>query len=170
MTTAAPKVQRGRPPKKPTMIQTEMTMTTESTTSENKSDQTENTGFSVKERKSRGPNRGKDDEALALIAGSLTLALEGVSGLVSVVNPIDGMCIKVGSDRLVSSIVALAKQDKNVRLYLLKLATQSAYMNVIGSVMVIIIPILANHNLLPPIFAAPVSPVVNGNGVNPFGG
>lgn len=157
------KVQRGRPKK--------TTATTANESDQNESARTENTrslDSEVKERKPRQP-RQNADEALETIRGALTLALSGVGATVMAVNMVDGMAIAQGTPKLVDSIIMLAKQDKAVRLYLLRIATQSAYLNVIGSVVAILIPIMANHKLLPPIFAAPFALPQDTNGFAPLG-
>lgn len=56
---------------------------------------------------------------------------------------------------LIDAILVLAQQDKNVRDMLLAMTTGGAYTNVIIASVPIIVAILANHNLIPPLFTMP---------------
>ena len=58
---------------------------------------------------------------------------------------------------LIESILVLCQQDKAVREFFLSLTTGSAYTNVVIAALPMIIAILANHNLIPPIFGSPVT-------------
>jgi len=78
-------------------------------------------------------------------AGSLMLAMGGKVAL-------DGQAILLNEPNLTASVVELCRQDKRAREFMLSLTTGSAYANVAIATVPIVIAILANHNLLPPIF------------------
>ncbi len=78
----------------------------------------------------------------------------------------DGIVIKQGAPNLIEAILVLCQQDKNVRDFFLSLSTGSAYANVVIASLPIVIGILANHNLIPPIFGTPAPVAVAGNGVS----
>ncbi len=67
----------------------------------------------------------------------------------------DGAVIRAGSPALVDSICVLCQQDKSVREFMLSLTTGSAYANVVVASLPIVVGIMANHNLIPPIFGTP---------------
>lgn len=69
----------------------------------------------------------------------------------------DGTVISLGAPALIDAIIVLCQQDKEVRAFFLSLTTGSAYANVVIASLPIIIGILANHNLIPPIFGTPAS-------------
>ncbi len=50
------------------------------------------------------------------------------------------------------SILELSKEDKRVRDWLFDLSTSNLYLNVIVSSAALVVPILFNHNLIPPLF------------------
>lgn len=97
-------------------------------------------------------NTKRQSESIAKIDGMLDIVLSGAGMMAMQYNRADGMIIISGKDRLKASIIELCKQDKRIRDMLLDMATSSAYVGVIIASASIIIPILANHNLIPPIF------------------
>ena len=101
--------------------------------------------------------------------------LLGAAGLMAVAGgklAADGQAIAMGAPNLTASIVELCRQDKRVREFMLSLTTGSAYANVAIATMPIVIAILANHNLLPPILGIGVpqsvqQPTASPNGLQP---
>jgi hypothetical protein len=87
----------------------------------------------------------------------LTMAMGATAGVACRINQVDGAIISAGSKDLIDAIIELCRVDKSVRLYLSALATQSVYAGVIMAALAIIVPILANHGLIPPLFAPPTS-------------
>lgn len=82
----------------------------------------------------------------------LTLYSDGIKSLIRARNKVDGDILEANMPQLIAAIVQLAEQDKNVRAYLLAMTVNSAYANVIVILVFgIIIPILANHGMLPPL-------------------
>jgi len=78
------------------------------------------------------------------------LVFFGSAGL-QVINKIDGQIVAQGGPAVVQALVDLAEQDKQIRKYLDFLAKPGKYGPLTLAVAGIVIPILANHGLLPKI-------------------
>ena len=104
----------------------------------------------------RAPRRASRKAELNTIAERLTMLLGAVSLAAGMFNARDGRIIDRGTDRLVTALIHLAEQDKRVYLLLQNLAVGGAYSEVTIAALAIIIPIMVNHNLLPPLFAITV--------------
>lgn len=177
------KVQRGRPkltirPQTPTETvqptKNHENGTGYSVDAENVSNQSEPASDDVQPKKrGRKPGSVSTKADIERIRVMLSVYLSGTSALVSKVNQIDALIIESGAPNLINAICVLAEQDKNVRLFLLQLSITGAYGGVIMASLAIIVPILANHNLIPPLFQAkPQQPQSEGfptNGVYPQG-
>ena len=158
-----PKVQRGRPRKN---------QTTETTSQNQTPSPDENTGFSdssdgeIKERKPRGRSAGQT-AALARIRAMLETAFGGAILVTSGFNATDAMIISNSSTAIIDSVIALCQQDKKVRDFMYQLSATSAYAGVVIATMPMVIGILANHKLIPPLFmpAPPNAGNVSQNGV-----
>lgn len=73
----------------------------------------------------------------------------GLAFTVTLVNPTDGSIIAEGSEAVVHELVELGRQDKTWRKYLEMLAKPGKYGPLTIASATIIIPIMANHGLLP---------------------
>lgn len=76
--------------------------------------------------------------------------------LVAVLNPNDGAAIVAGAPRLAAALNNVAKDNADVYRALERMLTGSAWGGVIVAAGAIIVPIMANHNLLP--FTLPNGP------------
>ena len=133
-----------------------------------------NTEETAPKRRGRKPgsiSAPKQTEVLAKIRTTLEVLFGTASALtIASGNPVlikDGHAIASGAPNLINSILILCQQDKNVRAFFISLSTGSAYANVMISAMPIVIAILSNHGLIPPIFGTPV-PIPNSvtNGID----
>lgn len=70
---------------------------------------------------------------------------------VSVIDPVDGQIIKAGGPNITEALVNLAEDDKNLQRYLEWLATPGKYGPLILATAGVVIPILANHGMIPTI-------------------
>ncbi len=175
--------QQGRkvPPANNQMKETPLPETTE--TINQPVDQNEiNPGFSATEEapKKRGRKPGaqvsRETETLKKIRTTLEMMFGTVSTLAiasggvdsnGIPKPLarDGLVIQQSAPNLIDALLVLCQQDKNVREFFLSLSTGSAYANVVIASIPLVIGIMANHNLIPPIFgSAPVQ-----NGTSPLG-
>ncbi len=172
-----PKVKRGRPRKEtssqPIEEAPDMSQPEQEQSLNQSSPQTASTGSSVSKPRGRGAAQKGEIER---IRGALTLAFSGVAGIISLRDPIDGAIFKRGAVdgipdagllSLVDALCQLAEQDKSVRAYLLSMTVNSAYMNVIGSLVIgILIPILAHHDMLPALMGGRQQEAPKSNGVH----
>lgn len=130
----------------------------------------------VRERKPRGrvPNDGKE---LERIEGMLRSSAMLLCAIASKVNANDASVIYTHTlaepptvpeytPNLISATMQLCKEDKKVRAYLLGLSAQGAYLNIAMASGAIIMGIMANHKLLPPMFAPQESPNDHGASVD----
>jgi hypothetical protein len=79
----------------------------------------------------------------------LKATLDGVATALLFVNPVDGQIVAQHSDKLASSWARLAAKNAGVRRVLTSLTTGSAYGEVVIATLLVVIPILANHKLIP---------------------
>lgn len=86
------------------------------------------------------------------VRSSLNQLVMFAGGGLSVINKVDGQTVMMGGPALVTALVDLAEEDKTIRRYLDFLSKPGKYGPLILASMGIIIPILANHKLLPQIF------------------
>lgn len=120
-----------------------------------------------KERKPRGRAAGQK-QTLDRIRLMLEMTFGGATMIAGRANAVDGMIIKAGSPALIDSIMQLCEQDKRVRDFLFDLSSSSVYLNVAMASAAIIVPILANHGLIPPLFMPSPQPIPNAtNGTVP---
>lgn len=128
-----------------------------------------------KERKPRQARASNDD--LDRIEGMLrSSAMLGI-GIASRVKTDDAVVIArhtIAPDpqnfapNVIEAVMELCRQDRKVRAYLAGLAAQSAYVNVAVAFASMTIAVMANHNMVPPIFN-PTSPKAPENGTNSLG-
>lgn len=85
----------------------------------------------------------------AVVEAALTKYLAGIGLVVSFVNPLDGECIASGAEAVAHELVELGRADKNLRKRLEFIATPGKYGPLVMSLTPIVIPIMANHGLLP---------------------
>lgn len=71
---------------------------------------------------------------------------------ITVINAIDGQTVMMGGPALVNALVDLAEEDKQIRKYLDFLSGPGKYGPLLLATLGIVVPILANHHLLPQIF------------------
>lgn len=120
--------------------------------------------------KKRGRKPGSQGVRQDASIGQIRTSLESIVGMITAglyfsgkpTLQADGQVIAQHSKNLVDSIVNLCKQDKNVRTFFLQLSQSSAYGTVVVAALPIIIGILANHGLIPPLFGTPVPSTPNG--------
>lgn len=158
----------------------EATVMPEATENLAKNDQNdESPGYSatneVNAPKRRGRKPGstttvKQTETLKKIRTTLELMFGTASGLMGAAGgkiALDGVIIRQGSPALIDALIVLCEQDKHVREFFISLGTGSAYANVVIAAMPMVIGIMANHNLIPPIFGtpAPVAMPASPNGI-----
>src|SRR5680860_966626 len=86
------------------------------------------------------------DKALEL---QLTDAFVSVGTVVMFRNEFDGTTIIEGAPKLATSLVELAKGNSKVRSALERMVTATGFAGVGMALMSIVIPILANHGLIP---------------------
>jgi hypothetical protein len=124
-----------------------------------------------RERKPRTPRVSETDE-LARIEGMLRGASMLTIGVASRVKQEDAIVIArhtiapeknaIGMNahpNVIDAVMQLCREDKKVRAYLLGLSAQSAYLNVAVAFASMAIAVMANHNLVPPMFnPSPVNP------------
>lgn len=79
----------------------------------------------------------------------LKATLDGVATALLFVNTFDGQIVAQHSDKLASSWARLAAKNAGVRRVLTALTTGSAYGEVVIATLLVAIPILANHKLIP---------------------
>ena len=135
----------------------------------------------IKKRRGRVPGSvapAKQTEALGKIKTTLQMIFGAASGMAIAVgvstqnNALqrDGNILSPAhkaTDNLIDAILVLCQQDKAVREFFLAITTGSAYTNVVVASLPVVIAILANHNLIPPIFGTPAAiPEPNPNAQN----
>ncbi len=120
--------------------------------------------------RSRKSLRKPLEELLGMVAGGVMLA-----------NPVDGQIIAAGAPRLAGELDALAGRNPAVHKWLSAMTEGGANLGLVLALSMIVVPILANHGLLPPEVAAmmglasmlpeeaapapePEAPAVNGQG------
>lgn len=89
------------------------------------------------------------EKQISEIRLGLTGLLEGSGRLVSQFNAFDGAVILGGSSALVDAICRAAAQNAPLRHYLTTLVHASAWGDICMASAMIILPILANHRLVP---------------------
>lgn len=119
------------------------------------------------------PARGRKPSVKASMDTRIRTTLETMLGSVSALLTIagepaatDGAILARGSPAFIDSLINLAAEDKNVRTFLVGLTTGSAYANVVIAAAPIVIGILANHALIPPIFGLMAPPLDDGSNTN----
>jgi hypothetical protein len=83
------------------------------------------------------------------IEAALNNYVKGAATLVSVVNKADGAIVGMNMPAVIHELVELGKTDKSIRKYLEWIATPGKYGPLVTASLGVIIPILANHNLMP---------------------
>ncbi len=123
-----------------------------------------------KERKPRQSRQTASTEDMERIEGMLRSFATMAVGLTAQVSKNDAIVIakhtilmppvvEEHTPNLITATMQLAEHDRKVRTYLAGLAQQSAYLNVAVAGSAIVLGIMANHNLLPPMFnPVPVNP------------
>jgi hypothetical protein len=104
-----------------------------------------------------GVNRGRTATATSngakwqvTLASQLNDILTGIGQAVeAVVNPFDGQIIQKGSPKFCSSLMVPAEQNPKIRKTLTMVAEGGAWGAVVAAGLAIVLPILANHQLLP---------------------
>lgn len=86
------------------------------------------------------------------VRASLNQLVMFAGGGLSVLNRVDGKIVMDGGPNLVTALVDLAEEDKSIRRYLDFLSKPGKYGPLVLASAAIVIPILANHNLLPQFF------------------
>lgn len=81
----------------------------------------------------------------------LTLTSFAGAGL-SVINKFDGKVVRDGGPNVVNALVDLAEDDKRLRRYLNMFTGPGKYGPLVLATLGVVIPIMANHNLLPTFF------------------
>lgn len=79
----------------------------------------------------------------------LTQYLSYISLGVTLVNPVDGKIIAEGAPAVAHELVELGRQDKQWRQYLERITKPGKYGGLTVAVAMIVIPVMANHKLLP---------------------
>lgn len=113
---------------------------------------------------------GRETKQIKEIRVGLTAILIGSGKLVYNFNQFDGSVIQAGSPALVDAFCRAAQQNAWLRGYLLSLVHVSAWGDITMAAALIVIPILANHNMLPfslDVFA-PIEPQKQDNNVNGY--
>lgn len=83
------------------------------------------------------------------VRASLTQFVTFAGAGLSVINKADGQIIANGGPNIVNALVDLAEDDKNIRKYLNFAAKPGKYGPLTLAVLGVVIPVMANHNLLP---------------------
>lgn len=130
--------------------------------------QTENTGSGDKAPKGRKSNVDKE---LERVKETLYPIVATVGIGVKMVNPVDGSIIIDKGTGVVDALCLVAKEDEQVRKALLMLTTGTVYTQLAIAVLALIVPILANHRLVPEVAAIPFGgvPRVDDDGFSIFG-
>lgn len=107
---------------------------------------------------SSGSTKGTRWANRATVESALTSLFAGTSFVVTMVNPADGKVIATGGKAVTQELLKLGDIDKQWRKVLDKLAAPGKYGPlVIVTFTTIIIPLCANHNLLPQFKFEPIS-------------
>jgi hypothetical protein len=93
----------------------------------------------------RSANWGRANE----IENILNKYALGLSFGITLVNPVDGRIVAQGTPAVVHEIVELGRVDKQWRKYLEMIATPGKYGPLVMASLTIVIPVMANHKLLP---------------------
>lgn len=114
------------------------------------------TGYSESAQNDKAPKTRRSNKDLQRIRDGLnqyvSLIGAGLSFTPSEKLRTDGEIILRGGPQLVDAVVALCEEDAKVRAMFLSLMTAGAYAQIVSAVMMIVLPILANHGVLPSIF------------------
>jgi len=109
--------------------------------------------FCDEHRNTKTSSTGKSRTTVWANANAVEKALSGylnsLGVVVSFVNANDGMVIAKGADNVAHEITELGRADKKLRHKLELLAAPGKYGPLILAVMPIVIPIMANHGLIP---------------------
>lgn len=100
---------------------------------------------SAKTSQSSTSNRGRKKNLTPKLEDFFT----SIGTMVYALNATDGAAILEGTPDLARSLNNLANEDERVRRMLERMLTGSAYGGVFMATAAILLPILANHNLLP---------------------
>lgn len=98
---------------------------------------------------SRSQTSGKSWSRASEIEGVLNRYIEGAGWTIQLVNPVDGKVIADNGPAVIHEIVELAKDDARLRKPLEALATPGKYGPLGIAVLAVVMPIMANHGLLP---------------------
>lgn len=104
---------------------------------------------------SSASSSGKLEKQLDQLAASLNSLFGMIVVSLQFANEVDAKIVANNSEEVVNSIINLARVDERARKVLLSFGTSSAYMAVFGSVVTMLLPILANHGFAPRLFAMP---------------
>lgn len=85
------------------------------------------------------------------LADALTSQFAMIGLAVYPINAFDGQCILQGAPQLSSSLIGVAETNPKVRDALQKFVTAGAWAGVAAAAAAIAIPILQNHNVIPPL-------------------
>lgn len=96
-------------------------------------------------RTDRAPKTGRKKS----LAKPLTEFFTSIGSFVAIANQADGIAIIEGAERLAKALDAVAKDNATVYKNLERMVTGSTWGGVIFAASAIVVPILANHNLLP---------------------
>lgn len=106
-----------------------------------------------RKQQSRSSSGGSKSRAqrpsITLLAEAVTMNLRTIGSIVSMANTYDGQVIMAGAPMFGTACGNVADHDARFRRWLESSATSIVYGELIAAAMVIAVPILANHGLLP---------------------
>lgn len=108
--------------------------------------QSARTGQSAPRAKRNGWARAAEVET------ALTQFVQYAGMGLQVINRVDGQIIAQGGPAVVTALVEIAKTDTKLRRYLEMAATPGKYGPLVLAVLGVVIPVMANHDLLPRFF------------------
>lgn len=97
----------------------------------------------------RSATSGKSWNRASEIEGILNRYVAGLGWTIQLVNPVDGKIVADGGPAVIHELVELAKDDTRLRKPLEALATPGKYGPLGIAVLAVVMPMLANHGLLP---------------------
>lgn len=92
---------------------------------------------------------GKSWARAVEIENLLTTYIRGLGHGIKLINAVDGEVIADNGPAVIHELVELAKTDRQIRKYLEWIATPGKYAPISLAVMALVLPIMANHSLLP---------------------
>lgn len=100
-----------------------------------------------------GSGRGKLAKEIDVIRNALVGLTTVIGTGLAFYNQTDGQIYFEKINAVIDSIIDIARQNDKVRETLLRFATVSSYGQLVAAMSMLIVPILANHGVIPPIFA-----------------